>query len=127
MSSNEIKKNYRIKTVLLGESGVGKSCIILRYINDIFSFNHVSTILSTYSSKTIKINNTEITFDIWDTAGQEKFRSLARVFYNNASVCIMVYDMTNKKSFEELKNFWSEDVRNNISGSACKSKKYNLI
>ena len=66
--------------------------------------------------------NQKIKFEIWDTAGQEKFRALARVFYNNASVCIMVYDITSKKSFEELKNFWAEDIKNNVSGSACKFK-----
>ena len=72
--------------------------------------------------------NQKIKFEIWDTAGQEKYRSLAKVFYNNASVCIMVYDIANRKSFEELKGFWADNVRDNISGSACKSKiQFNII
>ena len=118
MSSNEIKKNYRIKTVLLGESGVGKSCIILRYINDIFSFNHVSTILSTYSSKTIKINNTEITFDIWDTAGQEKFRSIAKINYKDAAVVILVLDITSNYSFQSIKDYWYPQIKQNAPENA---------
>ena len=118
MSSNEIKKNYRIKTVLLGESGVGKSCIILRYINDIFSFNHVSTILSTYSSKTIIINNTEITFDIWDTAGQEKFRSIAKINYKDAAVVILVLDITSNYSFQSIKDYWYPQIKQNAPENA---------
>ena len=68
----------------------------------------------------MNIENQKIKFEIWDTAGQEKFRSLAKVFYNNASVCVMVYDITNKRSFDELKSFWADNVRDNVSGSACK-------
>ena len=117
------------KVVLVGEAGVGKTSIIQRFITNSFNPGQRTTGGANFIEKKLEFKdlNQKIKFEIWDTAGQEKFRSLARVFYNNASVCIMVYDMTNKKSFEELKNFWSEDVRNNISGSACKSKKYNLI
>ena len=73
-----------------------------------------------FVEKEMNIENQKIKFEIWDTAGQEKFRSLAKVFYNNASVCVMVYDITNKRSFEELKSFWADNVRDNVSGSACK-------
>ena len=72
--------------------------------------------------KCVDIGERKCKLQIWDTAGQERFRSLARVFYNNAAVCIMVYDITKKYTFEELNNFWSEDVHNNISGTACKLK-----
>ena len=118
MSSKEIKENLRIKTVLLGETGVGKSCIIFRYINDIFSLNHVSTILSTYSSKAIKINNKEITFDLWDTAGQEKFRSIAKINYKDAAVIILVLDITNNLSFQSIKDYWYPQVKQNAPENA---------
>ena len=110
------------KVVLVGEAGVGKTSIIQRFITNSFTSGQRSTTGANFIEKIIefKESNQKIKFEIWDTAGQEKFRSLARVFYNNASVCIMVYDITNKKTFEELQNFWSEDVRNNVSGSACK-------
>ena len=118
-----------MKIIILGSTEVGKTSIISQFTSKKFDPHRETSLSAQFISKTIELKDIKkfIKFEIWDTAGQEKFRSLARVFYNNASVCIMVYDMTNKKSFEELKNFWSEDVRNNISGSACKSKKYNLI
>ena len=107
-----IVKELQVKAVLLGEVGVGKSCIILRYINDIFSSAHSSTILSTVSSKQIKINeNSTITFNIWDTAGQEKFRSITKINYKDAAVVILVFDLSNKISFDELKKYWLPEVK----------------
>ena len=107
-------KEIQVKTVLLGESGVGKSCIILRYINGIFSSTHSSTILSTFSSKKIKIDeNTLITLNIWDTAGQEKFRAITKINYQDAAVIILVFDLTNKTSFNVIKDYWYPQVKEN--------------
>ena len=110
------------KVVLVGEAGVGKTSIIQRFTTNFYSSNQKSTSGSNFIEKRIEFKDIgqKIKFEIWDTAGQETFRSLARMFYINASVCIMVYDITSKKTFEELKNYWSEDVHNNVSGSACK-------
>ena len=103
-----------VKVVLLGESGVGKSCIILRYINGIFSSTHSSTILSTFSSKKIKFDeNTLITLNIWDTAGQEKFRAITKINYQDAAVIILVFDLTNKISFNVIKDYWYPQVKEN--------------
>ena len=112
------------QVVLRGEAGVGKTSIIQRFITNTFNPYQTSTGGANFIEKKMEFKdiNQKIKFEIWDTAGQEKFRALARVFYNNASVCIMVYDITSKKSFEELKNFWAEDIKNNVSGSACKFK-----
>ena len=112
------------KVVLIGEAGVGKTSIIQRFVTNTFNPYQRSTGGANFIEKKMEFKdiNLKIKFEIWDTAGQEKFRSLARVFYNNASVCIMVYDITSKKSFEELKNFWAEDIKNNVSASACKLK-----
>ena len=118
------------KVVLVGEAGVGKTSIIQRFMSNTFSASVSSTGGAQFIEKEMyfKEINQKIKFEIWDTAGQEKYRSLAKVFYNNASVCIMVYDITNRKSFEELKGFWADNVRDNISGSACKSKiQFNII
>ena len=112
------------KVVLIGEAGVGKTSIIQRFVTNTFNPYQRSTGGANFIEKKMEFKdiNLKIKFEIWDTAGQEKFRALARVFYNNASVCIMVYDITSKKSFEELKNFWAEDIKNNVSASACKLK-----
>lgn len=113
------------KVVLVGEAGVGKTSIIQRFITNSFTPGQKSTGGANFIEKIMefKESNQKIKFKIWDTAGQEKFRALARVFYNNASVCIMVYDITNKRSFEEIKKYWSEDVKNNVSGCAGKLNK----
>ena len=115
------------KVVLIGESGVGKTSIIQRFITNIFNPQQKTTGGANFIEKKMEINEFKIKFEIWDTVGQERFRSLAKVFYNNASVCIMVYDITSKKSFDALKEYWSEDVKNNVSGSASKSKNNIII
>ena len=110
------------KVVLLGESGVGKTSIIQRYIKNIFEPGISSTGGANFTSKRMYFEEEkqEIKFEIWDTAGQEKFRSLAKVFYKNASVCILVYDITRRESFEELEKFWINEIRNNVSSNISK-------
>ena len=115
------------KVVLIGESGVGKTSIIQRFITNIFNPQQKTTGGANFIERKMEINDYKIKFEIWDTVGQERFRSLAKVFYNNASVCIMVYDITSKKSFDALKEYWSEDVKNNVSGSASKTKNNIII
>ena len=108
--SNKVEK---IKIVLLGDVGVGKSYIISRYIRNEFNENKAPTPTSgAYNyQKTIKIGDKEVLLELWDTAGQEKFRSLGKIFYQNAEAVCLVYDITNKKSFENLKNNWYEDLQ----------------
>ena len=110
------------KVVLLGESGVGKTCIIARFINNTFEDNLISTTGASYAGKTMTFDEyggKSIKFEIWDTAGQEKYRALAKVFYKTAAVCILVYDITRKTSFEELKNYWVNEVKANASPNMC--------
>ena len=112
--SNEIneEKNYNgIKVTLLGNSGVGKTCIILRYTKNEYNDNTLSSRGVSYSSKIISINNKEVQLDLWDTAGQEKFRSLGMYFYKDSHIVLLVYDITNKESFEDLKNVWYNDLK----------------
>lgn len=96
------------KVVLLGESGVGKTCIISRFINNIFDDNSISTNGASYAGKSMDFPDygKSIKFEIWDTAGQEKYRALTRIFYKDAAAAILVYDITRKESFEEIKNYW---------------------
>ena len=103
-----------VKAVLLGESGVGKTCIIARFINGSFESNIMSTTGASYAGKTMifeEFGGQCVKFEIWDTAGQEKYRSLTKIFYKDARIAILVYDITRKESFEELKNYWYNQLK----------------
>ena len=104
-----------IKVVLIGETAVGKTSIISRFVDDKFIPNFVPTMSGVYSSKIqeFKEDNKKIKFEIWDTAGQERYRSINKIFYKDASVVILVYDITRKDTFQEIKNFWYQEVRDN--------------
>ena len=98
------------KVIVVGDSGVGKTSIVSRYLNR-FRSDEKSTIGASYSNRAEKIDKYEICFDIWDTAGQEKFRSVNTIFYRDANICILVYDITRKESFESLKTYWHKTVK----------------
>ena len=100
-----------IKITLLGNPGVGKTCIISRYIDNVFNENNASTIGANYSEKTIVKNGKTYNLDIWDTAGQEKFHSLGKHFYKDSYVVCLVYDITNQESLDALKSVWYPDVQ----------------
>ena len=99
-----------IKVALLGNSGVGKSSIILRYSTDRFEIDSLTTKGAEYSQTKVEINGKSYKLDIWDTAGQEQYRSLGKHFYINAYIVILVYDISKKDSFEDLKNIWYNDL-----------------
>jgi small GTP-binding protein len=121
------------KVVFIGESGVGKTCIIARFIKGIY-VEGVSSTAASYASKTIDIPELgeSITFDIWDTAGQEKYRSLTKFFFKGAKMAILVYDITRKESFENLKTCWYHDIKEHgdpdiilgIAGNKCDLYEY---
>ena len=98
------------KTILVGDSGVGKTSIIGRYLNR-FNENQQATIGASFSNKLENINGNEILFEIWDTAGQERYRSVNTLFYQDAYICILVYDITSKQSFESLRSYWYDAVK----------------
>ena len=122
-SSDEEEKILKCRVILLGESETKKNGIINRLSGN-FSFNGITTPGSNFVSKTIffKEENKSIKYEIWDIAGQEKFRTLARVFYKNTDVFILVYDITNYKSFDELKNYWIKDVKEFANKDFSKKK-----
>ena len=100
------------KVVIVGESAVGKTCIMTQFTEKKFSEEFISSLTTQFRSKTIKlVTGEDITFNIYDTAGQEKFRAIAKIFYKDTRVVILVYDIANKKSFEEMKNYWYEQVK----------------
>ena len=103
-----------VKVVLLGEAGVGKTSIIHQFTYHQFDPDCISSISAQFISKTIDYQGYgAIKYDIWDTAGQEKYRSLAKIFYKDANVIVFVYSIDNIKSFEGLKNYWYEEVKSN--------------
>ena len=99
-----------IKITLIGNPGVGKTCIISRYIDDTFEESNAPTIGANYSEKVIKKNGKEYELNIWDTAGQEKFHALGKHFYKDAYVVCLVYDITSQESLEQLKSIWYPDL-----------------
>jgi small GTP-binding protein len=110
MTDDDILK---IKIVLIGEPFVGKTCIINRYVDNNYKENPGSTIGSNYTSKKITIPdlNTEVILDIWDTAGQEVYRSFVKLFYKESKIAILVYDISDRKSFDELKKYWFNEIK----------------
>ena len=111
----ELENKKEIKIILIGEAGVGKTCIIYRYINGTFNEDTLNTISISSAKKTITLNhnnnNTKIEFDIWDTCGQEKYRNLVNIFFKDVKAAILVYDSTSRKSFNQMKDYWFDKVK----------------
>jgi small GTP-binding protein len=101
------------KIIIIGDSNVGKSNILSRYTKDQFQGNSKATVGVELGTKFVKVEGVGAKLQIWDTAGQEKYRSLAKIFYQNASAAVLVYDITLKKSFEQLKEYWSKEIKTN--------------
>jgi len=113
MSNNLYEQEESIKVILLGNSGVGKTQIINRFNNKKFMDNDLCTYTSSFITRAIEVNGQKKNLDVWDTAGQEKFRSLGKLFVKNAQIIILVYDTTSKKSFEDL-NFWNDFIQKEL-------------
>lgn len=103
-------KPREVKVVLLGDTGVGKSSLVLRFVTNNFKPYSESTIGASFMSKMITVSSKPIKFQIWDTAGQEKYHSLAPMYYRGAAAAIVVYDITRATTFRTLKN-WVDELR----------------
>ena len=101
------------KLVFLGDTGVGKTCVISRFTKGSFDGNVASTMGANYTSKTVEVPELgeSLELDIWDTAGQERYRSLTKFFFQGAKLAILVYDITRKESFDNLKNDWYKQLK----------------
>lgn len=95
----------RRKILILGGQGVGKTSIIKRYLNDKFDINETSTLSMSYVGKLIELDNKKIQLNIWDTIGQEKYRSISKLFLNETKIVVLVYSITSEQSFNEL-DYW---------------------
>lgn len=106
--------NYYLKFIIVGDANVGKSCLLLRFIDNKYRDNHDITIGVEFGMKIIKLDDKLIKLQIWDTAGQEAFRSIIRCYYRNSAGVILVYDITNRQSFNNVK-FWLNEIKNYTS------------
>jgi len=95
-------KKVLVKIIIIGKSAVGKTALLQKYITDTFQQDLKSTIGADFHTKELPLENKTITLQIWDTAGQERFQSLGNAFYRGADACIMVYDITDESSFQEI-------------------------
>ena len=111
MSEDANKDHLVGKAVLVGEAATGKTSLILRLTQDSFSDEHISTLVSSINEYNGEYKNNPFRLLVWDTSGQEKFRSLNQIFYRDAVIVIMVYDITNRRSFEELGNYWINQIK----------------
>ncbi len=100
------------KILTIGESGVGKTCILRRFVENKFLKNHLATIGIDFKTKTLTINNQEIKLKIWDTAGQERFRNITTQYYKGADGIVLVYDVTDEASYEKIKD-WMDQILSN--------------
>merc|ERR1719263_2695569 len=111
--------DYLFKLVLIGDTGVGKSCILLRFADDAFTESYISTIGVDFRFRTIKVENKTVKLQIWDTAGQERFRTITSAYYRGADGIIMVYDVTDRESFNHVDD-WLNEVNRYVNESTCK-------
>ncbi|KIH68095.1 Ras family protein [Ancylostoma duodenale] len=97
--------------VVVGDHNCGKSCILLRFAENTFRVDHVSTIGVDFKLKTIKLGRDKVRLELWDTAGMERYRTIYNSYYHSAHGVMCVYDMTNEKSFNSLENYWLKEIR----------------
>ena len=109
------KRAVKFKIVIIGDSNTGKTCILKRYTENIFKENYITTIGVDFHSKTLKIKDTDVTLQLWDTAGTEKFRILTATYYKGARACLIIYDITRRESFENVREWCSQFNNSNDS------------
>ncbi|KAJ6248509.1 ras-related protein rab-5c [Anaeramoeba flamelloides] len=111
-SDEELPKQNVIKIVMLGQTGCGKTSIVMRFIENTFSETTSTTIGAAFFLKTVMINNEPINIRLWDTSGQERFKSLVPLYYRHAAAAVLVFDPSDTLSFTKLK-YWQNELENN--------------
>lgn len=118
--------DYLLKLLLIGDSGVGKTCLLFRFAEDSFNPAFISTIGIDFKIRTIDVDGKRLKLQIWDTAGQERFRTITTAYYRGAAGIMLVYDVTSERSFDNIKNWMrnieeyaAEDVEKMIVANKC--------
>ena len=101
--------DYLFKLLLIGDSGVGKSCLLLRFADDTYSDSYISTIGVDFKIRTLELDGKTVKLQIWDTAGQERFRTITSSYYRGANGIAIVYDVTDMESFNNVKH-WNAEI-----------------
>ncbi|KAJ7564970.1 hypothetical protein O6H91_02G042100 [Diphasiastrum complanatum] len=101
--------DLRIKLLLIGDSGVGKSCLLLRFSDDSFATSFVTTIGIDFKIRTVELEGKRVKFQVWDTAGQARFRAITNAYYRGANGIVLVYDVTDESSFANIRN-WIKNI-----------------
>ena len=115
--SEKNENEMECKLVFVGESSVGKTSLINQYIKNVYNDNGISTVGCDKFTKKLNLDDSKkIELVIWDTAGQERFRALNSIFLKGANIVLMVYDITNRHSFEEIKNYWYQTIIEKVNG-----------
>ena len=107
MSGNAKNYDSIMKILLIGDSGVGKSCLLVRFVEDKFSPSFITTIGIDFKIKTVDINGKKVKLQLWDTAGQERFRTITTAYYRGAMGIILVYDVTDERTFKNIKTWFN--------------------
>ena len=128
-----MSRPYNFKILILGDSGVGKTSLMNRYVNSTFTERYKATIGADFLAKTITIEDKKCNLQIWDTAGNERFHSLGIAFYRGTDACVLVFDLTNSKSFDNIQSWIDEFLLNAIPNTPEKfpfillGNKYDLV
>ena len=117
--SSQLEYDYLFKYLIIGNSGVGKSCLLIRFTDDKFEEGYVTTIGVDFKIKTLEIEGKSVKLQIWDTAGQERFRNIVSSYYKGAHGIMMVYDITDLESFRYLDS-WIKEIEKNASKNVYK-------
>ena len=115
---SNVKEKYKFKVVVVGDSGVGKTNLIHRFISDTFSSDTKATVGVEFLSKAFLINNEVFKIEIWDTAGQERYKSMTAAYYKGAMGALIVYDVTSESSFESVER-WLSEIKQIANKSIC--------
>lgn len=128
MSGRAPSRSYDMimKLLLVGDSGVGKSCLLLRFVEDKFNPSFITTIGIDFKIRTIESNGKKIKLQVWDTAGQERFRTITTAYYRGAMGIVLIYDVTDSRTFENVENWYltvtqhaNEDAQIFLVGNKC--------
>mmetsp|Transcript_1147 Transcript_1147/g.3422 ORF Transcript_1147/g.3422 Transcript_1147/m.3422 type:complete len:215 (+) Transcript_1147:218-862(+) len=114
MERSQDPQSYEFKIVLLGDRGVGKTCLVLRFIEGLYNARQQSTIGAFFlTKKIVTARGDQCKIQIWDTAGQERFRAMAPMYYRNAAAAVVCFDVTDEATFATMKD-WVEELRSNV-------------
>ena len=112
-------ESEQLKVVIIGDATVGKSCILHRYVSNTFQEHSTPTLGAAYHTRVLEVDNKSVKLNIWDTAGQERYHSLAKLYSRDAKLIVLVYDITNRSTFEGMKRWHESIIKEGIDKKAA--------